>query len=134
MRSQSRAASQPSAADVRAASTMPTATASPCSQRSYFADGLERVAERVAEVQQRAPALLALVLGDDRGLDLAAAPDRVRQRGRRRALQVVDVRLEPREERGIDDDAVLDDLGEPGPSSRGGSVRSVLVSASTAIG
>ena len=49
------------------------------------ADGLDRVAERVAEVQQRAPAVLALVLGDDRGLDLAAAPDRVRQRGRRRA-------------------------------------------------
>ena len=29
------------------------------------ADGLERVAEGVAEIQQRAPALLALVLGDD---------------------------------------------------------------------
>jgi hypothetical protein len=32
------------------------------------ADGLERVAERVAEVQQRSPALLALVLGDDGAL------------------------------------------------------------------
>ena len=40
---------------------------------------LDRVAEGVAEVQQRAPALLALVLGDDRGLDLAGAAHRVRR-------------------------------------------------------
>ena len=78
------------------------------------ADRLERVAERVAEVQQRAPALLALVLGDDRGLDLAAAANRMRQRCRVEAPQVVDVLLEPGEERRVDDDAVLDDLGEAG--------------------
>ena len=49
-----------------------------------------------------------------RGLDLAAAPDRVRQRLRIEPLQVVDVGFEPRKESRIDDDAVLDDLGEPG--------------------
>ena len=56
------------------------------------ADGLERVAEGVAEVQQRAAALLAFVLGDDGGLDLAAAPNRVGQRRGVEAPQVVDVR------------------------------------------
>ena len=87
------------------------------------------------EVQQRAPALLALVLGDDGGLDLAAAPDRVRQRRGVEAPQVVDVRLEPGEERGVDDDAVLDDLGEAGSRARAAAtMRSVPVSAKTAIG
>ena len=94
------------------------------------ADGLERVAEGVAQVQQRAAALLAFVLGDDGGLDLAAAPNRVGQRRGVEAPQVVDVALEPREERGVDDDAVLDDLGEPGSRARAAAtMRSVPVSA-----
>src|SRR5688572_4268531 len=70
--------------------------------------------ERVAEIQQRAPALLTFVLGDDSGLDLAAAPDRVRQCRGVEPREIVDVLFEPREERRIDDDAVLDDLCEPG--------------------
>ena len=39
--------------------------------------GLERMAEGMAEVEERAVALLGLVAGDDLGLHLAGAPHRV---------------------------------------------------------
>ena len=74
----------------------------------------DRVTERVAEIQQRALALLALVAPDDLRLDLAGTKDRVRQRSGLLALQGIDVLLEPFEERAIADQAVLDDLGQPG--------------------
>ena len=48
--------------------------------RAVAGGRLDRVAERVAEVEQRALAGLALVGGDDRGLDPAAFVDRVRER------------------------------------------------------
>ena len=57
---------------------MPSATASPCSRRSEKpAAGLERVAEGVAEIEQRAIAGLALVARDDGGLGAAAHRDGV---------------------------------------------------------
>ena len=56
---------------------------------------LDRVAEGVAEVQQRAATVLALVLGDDPGLDLAGAADREGERRRVECEQRRQVRLEP---------------------------------------
>ena len=48
---------------------MPSATASPCSKRVAEPGlGFERMAEGVAEIEQRAVAVLALVAGDDLGL------------------------------------------------------------------
>ncbi len=114
IRSQSRRPSQPSATRRASRERHADADGFAVQPALVAADGLERVAEGVARVQQRAAALLAFVLGDDGGLDLAAAPNRVGQRRGVEAPQVVDVALEPREERGVDDDAVLDDLGEPG--------------------
>jgi len=68
------------------------------------------VAERVAEVQERALAGLALVGRDDLRLDPAALVDRVRER----LVVARDERghapLEPREEGVVADRAVLDDL------------------------
>jgi len=50
------------------------ATASPCSMAPRVAgDGLERVAERVAEVEERALAVFSLVARDDAGLEPRAA-------------------------------------------------------------
>ena len=72
------------------------------------------MAEGVAEVQQRPLALLALVPADDRRLDLAGAQDHVRQRLGSLVEQLREVLLEPAEQLGIADEAVLDDLGEPG--------------------
>ena len=75
---------------------------------------LDRVAEGVAEVQQRTTTVLALVLGDDRGLDLAGAADR---KGERRGLQCEQRRhvgIEPVEKARVRDQPVLDHFGEPG--------------------
>ena len=68
------------ARDSRAASTMPAATASPCSHVAVAGGRLDRVAERVAEVEQRALAGLALVGARRRRLDAAAFGDRMRER------------------------------------------------------
>ena len=72
--------SQPSSLRHRAAITMPSATASPCSQRRSpprASIAWPNVWPRFSSA--RSP-VLALVPADDRGLDLAAAADRVRQR------------------------------------------------------
>ena len=61
--------------------------------------GLDGVAERVAEIEQRAVAVLALVARDDLGLDLAGALDRVRQRRGVAREQLRGMSLEPVEER-----------------------------------
>ena len=81
---------------------------------SITRDGLERVADGVAVVQNSAQPALALVLRDDLGFDLATAGDDVRralgvelQQPRQRAL-------EPAEQRRVVNDPVLDHLGEPG--------------------
>ena len=60
---------------------------------------LDRVAEGVAEIEDGAQAALALVLAHDVGLDFAGARDRMRQRGRVARQQLVDVLLDPVEER-----------------------------------
>ena len=62
---------------------MPIATPSPCSSCFVAGGRFERVAERVAVVEDRPQAgLFALVLLDDVGLQPAAALDDVRQHGR----------------------------------------------------
>ena len=58
----SRRSTRPSRADSSAAITMPQPTASPCSHSPIAQPGLDRVAEGVAEVQDRAQPGLALVL------------------------------------------------------------------------
>ena len=76
--------------------------------------GLDRVPERVPEVQQRAFPVFALVAADDLRLDLAGAADDVCQRSRVARQQRLEVRLEPGKQRRIADEAVLDDLRKPG--------------------
>jgi len=76
---------------------------------------LDGVSKRVAEIENRAPPGLSLVLGDDSGLDLAGPAYGVRKRVRVPLEQRVDVVLEPVEESRVTNRAVLDDLGEPGP-------------------
>src|SRR5437868_12759680 len=72
------------------------------------------MAKRMAEIEQRAVSTFVFVPRDDVGFDLARPPDRVRQRGRVARQQTFGIRVEPVEELPIDDEAVLDDLGEPG--------------------
>ena len=93
--------------------TMPAATASPCRNRWYAVTA--SVAEGVAEVEDHAATLLALVFGDHLGLDLAGTSYGVDQAHRVPAQQIVHVRLEPGEECRIGDDPVLDDLRQAGP-------------------
>ena len=76
--------------------------------------GLDRVAEGVAEIEERARPLLALVRRDDRGLDLAGAPDRLGQRRGLAREHARAVRLQPAEEGGVRDERRLHDLREPG--------------------
>ena len=73
---------------------------------------LDRVAEGVAEVQNSAQAALALVAADHLRLDLAGALHRLRQRRLVARAQPLDAGLDPGEELGIGDRAVLDDLGQ----------------------
>ena len=74
---------------------------------------LERVAEGVAEIEQRAFALLGLVGGDDARLGGAAPGDRLQTR-RAAGEHFAPVRLQPVEEIAIADQAVFDDLGVAG--------------------
>ena len=60
--------------------------------------GLERMAEGVAEIEQRPLALLALVDGDHRGLGGAALEHRLAAAGRIAGDQPGALRLEPIEE------------------------------------
>lgn len=77
-------------------------------------DGLDRMAEGVAVVEGRAAARLGFVLGDDPGLDLAAACHDGGEDRRVAVEQAVEVAFEAAEEGGVGEDAVLDDLGEAG--------------------
>jgi len=70
----------PSRDDRSPARHRPQPTASPCSQRPKPGQCLDRVPERVPEIQQRALALFALIAPNDARLDLAGARDRVRKR------------------------------------------------------
>ena len=68
----------------------------------------------MAEVQNRALAILALIGRDHLRLDRATAQHRAIERGRVASQQRVHVIFEPREEFRIANDAVLDDFGEAG--------------------
>ena len=76
--------------------------------------GLQRVSERMAEIQERPFSLLAFVAAHDRRLDLAGTADDVRERRRLTREQGIQVRLQPREQRRIADQPVLDHFGESG--------------------
>ena len=68
----------------------------------------------MTEVQDRAPAALALVLGHDRGLEFAGALYRGRERFAVTCYERFQVVFDPREEVRVDDRTVLDHLGKPG--------------------
>ncbi len=72
--------------------------------------GLERVAEGMAEIEQRPLADFALVAADDRGLHAAAHRDGVLARAAA-CEQLPPIRLQPGEEASIPDQAVFDDFG-----------------------
>ena len=114
-RSASSAGQRPSAAEKRKAQAMPMATPSPCTSRcAVVADELfERMAEGVAEIEQRAVALLGLVARDDGGLGFAAHRDGVAQLGAA-CEHRLPVRFEPGEEMRPVDQAVFDDFGIAG--------------------
>ena len=76
--------------------------------------GFNRVAEGVAEVENRPQALFTLVLADHPGLDLAAALDGIRQGRFVARQQVVEMGFDPAEKGFIGNRAVLDHLGQPG--------------------
>src|SRR6185312_17074240 len=75
---------------------------------------LEGMAERVAEIEERALAALALVGGDDRRLGAAARDHGMAPRRRVAGEQRCAVGLQPGEEGCVADKAVFDDLGVAG--------------------
>jgi hypothetical protein len=101
----------------------------PCSHDAVARRRLDRVPEGVAEVEQRARAGLALVLGDDLRLDLARAADRMGERLGVAREEAFRVRLDPREEFEVEDRAVLHHFGEArgefarGQRGEGGGIR-----------
>src|SRR4051812_36896769 len=68
----------------------------------------------MAEIEQRALALLALVTTDDLRLDLAGAKDRAGQGNPVAPRERIDVLLQPLKKLAVADQAILDDLGESG--------------------
>jgi hypothetical protein len=76
--------------------------------------GLDRMAEGVAEVEQCAFAMFERVAFRDPRLVQAAARDRLGEQGIVAGQQAGRVAIEPREERRIDDRAVLDDFRQAG--------------------
>jgi len=88
----------------------------------------------MAEVQERAPPVLALVFDDDLRLDLARTSDRVRQRCGVEPQDRLEAGIDPVEEPCIGDETVLDDFREPGPQFTRRQVASVAVSETTARG
>ena len=95
---------------------------------------LDRVAEGMAEIQNRAPPGLALIIGNHFGFQLTRTTNRVGQRIGIFFEQCRHVVLEPGKEVNVANRAVLDDLGEVRPcSSRSGSVPQVSVSMSTTL-
>ena len=114
---------------------MPSATASPCSSRlenpvSVF----KRMAEGVAEIEQRPLALLALVGGDDRGLHAAAGHHGVPERLGLERAQRIALAFAPGEEFGVADQPVFDGLGIAGEQFAPRQGGQVAVSASTRRG
>ena len=75
--------------------------------------GLQRMAEGVAEIEQRALAGLALVAGDDRGLGAAGGRDRVLAR-RAAGEDVGVVGLQPGEKGFVAEHAIFGDFGVAG--------------------
>ena len=109
---------RPRRAENSKASAMPSATPSPCAQAIGEAGGgLERMAEGVAEIEQRPLAGLALVARDDRRLHAAAHRDRMLAR-RPAGEQVLPVRFEPGEEGGVAEQPVFRDFGIAGSGTR----------------
>src|SRR3990167_2243142 len=72
---------------------------------------LERMAESVAEIEQRAHAAFTFVGGNGRRLRLAALHDRLDARLDVAFLQTVEIGLEPVEETAVADQPVFDDFG-----------------------
>ena len=75
--------------------------------------GLQRMAERVAEIEQRALAVLALVAGDDRGLGAAGGRNRVLAR-RAAGEDVGVIGFEPGEKGFVAEHAIFCDFGVAG--------------------
>jgi hypothetical protein len=76
---------------------------------------LDRVAERMAEIEDRAATALAFVPGDDLRLEFAGTLYRDGQCFGIAREQRLDVLFQPGKKVRIDNGTVLDDLGEPGP-------------------
>ena len=76
--------------------------------------GLDGMAKGVAEIQNGAQAVVALVLRHHPGLDLATAFDGVGQRTGVARHQGTDVGLNPVQKRQVGNRAVFDDFGQPG--------------------
>ncbi len=85
--------------------------------------GLDRVPEGMSEVEERTAALFAFILGDDRGLDLAGAPDRVSERFRLAREQRFDPLSSQAKNAPSAINAALTISASPARSSRSGSVR-----------
>ena len=127
-----RAPSQPSRCERSAAMQHADADRLAVQPLAVAGSRLDRVAEGVAEVQQRAAPVLALVLGDDRGLDLAGAPDRVGERRRVAARAAPSMLASSQSKKPASATSpYLITSASPARSSRGGRVPSVAVSAST---
>ena len=75
--------------------------------------GLDRVAEGMAEVEDRAQPRFLLVAGDDAAFSCTSGY-RLHERGVVARQQIVEVRFEPAEEVRVGDRAVLDDFGQSG--------------------
>ncbi len=73
---------------------------------------LDRMCNRMFEVQNAAQTALALVPANDISLDLTGTRDHMRCGRRRERKHVRTILLEPRKELAVADDAVLDDLAE----------------------
>ena len=130
-------AQSPSRADSRNARPRPIATASPCSRVPRAKLRFERVAERVAQIEQRAAVgrfFLALVVAHDQRLEGAGAENRLGLRGAIAADHRGSVRLAPGEERGVADQPGLRDLGVAGAQLAQRQRRQRAVSASTMRG
>ena len=96
---------------------------------------LDRVAHRVAEVENASQPLLSLVLLDHARLDRDGALDERRDQLGLARHDSRGVALDQREQRLVEDHAVLDDFGEPGPVlALGQRSRASAVSATTKLG
>ena len=73
------------------------------------------VAERVAEIQQGAPAVgLKLVSGHHLRLDLTGAANRLRERSGITLVQRLDIGFQPVKKIPVQRNTILDDFGQPG--------------------